>query len=183
MRLTEPRQSFVFTNVVERPVLSLNRGFSAPVKLTMPIDPEHLCFLAAHDCDPFNRWQAIQTSAMTLLKNNVAAIRSGDGPGLADEGLMDALGATLNGPALEPAFVALALSPPSEPDIAREIGHDVDPDAVFAARRKLRAAIGVRHSGLLTATYERIVTPGLIGRTRKALAGARSRMLALIFWR
>ena len=142
IELTEPRQSFVFTNVVERPVLSLNRGFSAPVKLTMPIDPEHLCFLAAHDCDPFNRWQAIQTSAMTLLKNNVAAIRSGDGPGLADEGLMDALGATLNGPALEPAFVALALSPPSEPDIAREIGHDVDPDAVFAARRKLRATAG-----------------------------------------
>jgi aminopeptidase N len=164
IELTEPRQSFVFTNVVERPVLSLNRGFSAPVKLTMPIDPEHLRFLAAHDCDPFNRWQAIQTSAMTLLKNNVAAIRLGDGPGLgdelADEGLMDALGATLNDPALEPAFVALTLSPPGEADIAREIGHDVDPDAVFAARRKLRAAIGARHSGLLAATYERMITPG-----------------------
>jgi aminopeptidase N len=164
IELTEPRQSFVFTNVVERPVLSLNRGFSAPVKLTMPIDPEHLRFLAAHDCDPFNRWQAIQTSAMTLLNNNVAAIRLGDGPGLgdelADEGLMDALGATLNDPALEPAFVALTLSPPGEADIAREIGHDVDPDAVFAARRKLRAAIGARHSGLLAATYERMITPG-----------------------
>jgi aminopeptidase N len=101
---------------------------------------------------------------MTLLKNNVAAIRLGDGPGLgdelADEGLMDALEATLNDPALEPAFVALTLSPPGEADIAREIGHDVDPDAVFAARRKLRAAIGARHSGLLAATYERMITPG-----------------------
>ncbi len=159
IELTEPRQSFVFTNVVERPVLSLNRGFSAPVKLTMPIDPEHLRFLAAHDCDPFNRWRAIQTLAMTLLKNNVAAIRSGDGP-RADEGLMDSLGTTLNDPALEPAFIALTLSPPSEADIAREIGHDVDPDAVFAARRKLRAAIGARHGGLLAATYERMITPG-----------------------
>ena len=37
-------------------------------------------------------------------------------------------------PELEPAFVALALTPPSEADIAREIGRDVDPDAVFAAR-------------------------------------------------
>jgi aminopeptidase N len=159
VELTEPRQSFVFTNVVERPVLSFNRGFSAPVKPTMPIDPEHLRFLAAHDCDPFNRWQAIQTLAMTLLKNNVAAIRSGGGQG-SDEGLMDSLGAILNDPALEPAFIALTLSPPSEADIAREIGQDIDPDAVFAARRKLRAAIGARHSGLLAATYERMITPG-----------------------
>ncbi|HEV2624719.1 MAG TPA: aminopeptidase N [Xanthobacteraceae bacterium] len=164
IELTEPRQSFVFTDVVERPVLSLNRGFSAPVKLTMSIDPEDLRFLAAHDCDPFNRWQAIQTLAMTLLKNNVAAIRSGGGPGLGDEladvGLMEALGATLNDPALAPAYIALTLSPPGEADIAREIGHDVDPDAVFAARRRLRAAIGERHGKLLAATYDRMITPG-----------------------
>ncbi len=33
IELTEPSQSFVFTNVAERPMLSLNRGFSAPIKL------------------------------------------------------------------------------------------------------------------------------------------------------
>jgi len=111
---------------------------------------------------------------MTLLKNKVAAIRSGGGPSsdegftdegladekLADEGLMDALGATLNDPALEPAFIALTLSPPSEADIAREIAHDVDPDAVFAARRKLRATTGARHAELLAATYDRTISHG-----------------------
>ena len=55
---------------------------------------------------------------------------------------MAALGAILADAKLEPAFVALTLAPPSEADIAREIGRDVDPDAVFAARRRLRAAIG-----------------------------------------
>ncbi len=50
--------------------------------------------------------------------------------------------------------------PPSEADIAREIGRDVDPDAMFAARRKLRAAIGERHGGALAKTYERMITPG-----------------------
>src|SRR5213078_4744514 len=89
-----------------------------------------------------------------------AAIRSG-GELRLDQGLMDALGTILKDPALEPAFIALTLSPPSEADIAREIGQDVDPDAVFAARRKLRAAIGARHSGLLAATYERMITPGI----------------------
>src|SRR5215468_478077 len=70
LELTEPQQSFVFTSVTERPILSLNRGFSAPIKLTAPIGADDLRFLAAHDCDAFNRWQAIQSLAMTLLLGN-----------------------------------------------------------------------------------------------------------------
>ena len=50
--------------------------------------------------------------------------------------------------------------PPSEADIAREIGRDVDPDAIFAARRKLRVAIGTRHAAALSSTYERMNTGG-----------------------
>jgi aminopeptidase N len=159
IELTQSSQSFVFTNVTERPVPSLNRGFSAPVKLAVLIEPNDLRFLAAHDRDPFNRWQAIQTLAMTLLKTNVAALRSGAQPSV-DDGLMAALGAILGDPALEPAFIALMLSPPSEADIAREIGCDVDPDAVFAARRKLQATIGERHGAALAETYQRMITPG-----------------------
>ena len=67
-----------------------------------------------------------------------------------DDGLMMALGALLTNDKHEPAFIAFNLSPPSEADIAREIGHDVDPDAVFAARRKLRVAIGTRHGTALS---------------------------------
>jgi aminopeptidase N len=159
VELTQPKQSFLFTEVMERPVPSLNRGFSAPIKLTLPVEPDDLRFLAAHDSDPFNRWQAVQTLAMILLKANVTSLRGG---GLAreDDGLMAALGATLNDAKLEPAYIALTLSPPSEADIARELGGDVDPDAVFAARRKLRAAIGARHGAALAETYQRMLTPG-----------------------
>jgi aminopeptidase N len=77
-----------------------------------------------------------------------------------DGGLLAALGAILDDAKLEPAFVALVLSPPSDADIAREIGSDVDPDAVFAARRKLRAAVGTRHGATLVETYVRMITPG-----------------------
>jgi aminopeptidase N len=159
LELTQPKQSFLFTEVVERPVPSLNRGFSAPIKLALPIESDDLRFLAAHDSDPFNRWQAAQTLAMTLLKVNVTSWRGG-GPAREDDGLMAALGAILNDTKLEPAFIALTLSPPSEADIARELGGDVDPDAVFAARRKLRAAIGARHVAALADTYQRMLTPG-----------------------
>ena len=73
---------------------------------------------------------------------------------------MAALAAILADGNLEPAFVALALTPPSEADIAREIGSDVDPDAVFAARKGLRAATGERLGAALAETYARMITPG-----------------------
>jgi aminopeptidase N len=154
-----PRQSFVFTGIAERPIPSLNRNFSAPVKLTLPVEPDDLRFLAAHDPDPFNRWQAVQTLAMSLLTANVALLRRG-APAREDDGLMAALGSISQASKLEPAFVALTLTPPSEADIAREIGHDVDPDATFAARTHLRATIGKRLGGALAETYRRMITPG-----------------------
>ncbi len=159
LELTEPSRSFVFTGVAEPPIPSLNRGFSAPVKLSLPIEADELRFLAARDSDSFNRWQAVQTLAMTRLTANVAALRKGL-PARADDGLMAALDAVLADTALEPAFVALTLMPPSEADIARDIGRDVDPDAIFGARRHLRATIGVHLGAVLANTYRQMITPG-----------------------
>jgi aminopeptidase N len=159
IELTAPSQRFVFTGIAERPILSLNRGFSAPIRLKLPIAPDDLCFLAAHDSDPFNRWQAVQSLAMGLLTLNVAALRRG-APAHHADGLMAALGAILADGDLEPAFIALTLVPPSEADIAREIGRDVDPDAILAARRQLRAAIGEQLGPALAGGYGRLITPG-----------------------
>jgi aminopeptidase N len=159
LELTQPSQSFVFSEVAERPIPSLNRGFSAPIKLSLPIEADELRFLAAHDRDPFNRWQAVQTLAMALLIANVAALRGGT-PLRQDAGLLTALGAILGDKKLEPAFIALMLAPPGEADIAREIGSDVDPEAVFKARRSLCATIGKTHSDALARAYEQMLTRG-----------------------
>src|SRR5205807_3578531 len=112
---------------------------------------DDLRFLAARDSDPFNRWQVVQTLATRLLTDNVAALRSG-GPTRTDRGLLHALGAILDD-TLENAFVALALTLPGEADLAREIGRDVDPDAIFAARTALRAEIGRHLAGALAGRY------------------------------
>jgi aminopeptidase N len=171
--LTQPTQSFEFTGVPDEPVLSLNRGFSAPIKLTSNMPAEDRNFLAAHDSDPFNRWQAIQSLANTLLIENVAAIRAGRAE-RDDDGLMAALAAVMADEALEPAFVALALAMPSEADIARDIGSDVDPDAIFAARTRLRTTIGSRLGPHLRETYRRMqddgpFTPDAASAGRRAL--------------
>ncbi|UOK71016.1 aminopeptidase N [Ancylobacter polymorphus] len=152
--VTQPRQSFVFRDIAERPVPSLNRGFSAPVKLSSDLSTADLLFLARHDSDPFNRFDAAQTIALGHLVAASAAARAGGDVPVPDA-LVEALGATLADGALDPAFVAQALSIPSEADVAREIGVDVDPDAIHLARTRLRRAVSAALAPQLAATYDR----------------------------
>ena len=173
IEISKPDQSFVFSGVAEPPIPSVNRNFSAPIKLNLPLDARELHFLAAHDADPFNRWQAVQTLAISLLTDNVVALRNG-AAARSDDELVDVLAGALGNRALEPAFIALTLTPPSEADIAREIGCDVDPDAVYQARRALRAVIGERLQPALTEAYHRLSTsapyrPDAAGAGRRAL--------------
>jgi aminopeptidase N len=155
LKLTGPSHSFVFTGVSERPALSLNRGFAAPIKIAANVAAEDLQFLAARDPDPFNRWQAVQSLATSTLVAAVTNLRAGAALRL-DDGLIAALDVILADAALEPAFIAQAVTVPSEADIARDIGSDVDPDAIYRARALLRAAIGRRLGAQLENIYRRM---------------------------
>jgi aminopeptidase N len=96
---------------------------------------------------------------MRLLIDNVGALRSGRATRVDDQ-LIAALATIVEDPALEPAFVALALVPPGEGDIAREIGRDIDPDLIFRARSVFRSSVGERLRAALTTVYDRMQTTG-----------------------
>src|SRR5262245_36212805 len=157
LTLTRSSERFTFTGIARPPVLSLNRGFSAPIKIIANQAVDDLRFLAARDSDPFNRWQAVQTLATGLLIDNVAALRATHEP-RRDEGLIAALAAILSDRSLEPAFVAQTLTLPGEADIARDIGSDVDPDAILAARSRLRRLIGEQLGDALHDTHRRMAS-------------------------
>ncbi len=142
------RQKVVFHNVPNTPVLSLLRGFSAPVRLEQHQSVDELLFMAGHDSDPFNRWQVVQTLATRDLIHLTSAIRAGQ-QAEPNQALISAFGTTLADPDLDPAFVAQILDLPGEADIARDIGKDVDPDAIHAARDILRTAMGRAHYAAL----------------------------------
>jgi aminopeptidase N len=182
LTLAESSQAIVYEDVPERPVLSINREFSAPVKLTTNLSAEDLRRLAASDSDAFNRWQAVQTLATRLLLKNVGLVRTGASMVL-DDGLIAALGAILSDTRLEPAFISLALGMPTEADIAREVGRDVDPDANFAARAHLRSAIGGALAAKLAATYDTLTStdpysPDAASAGRRSLRNASLDLLA-----
>jgi aminopeptidase N len=180
--LKQAAASFTFTGVAEPPVMSLNRGFSAPIKVVANQSADDLRFLAAHDNDPFNRWQAVQSLATNLLIDNVSARRAGR-PLRGDDGLIKALAAILADGALEPAFITQAMMLPSEADVARDIGRDVDPDAIFAARTALRAALCEQLGAALRDTYQRLsdrvpYSPDAASAGRRALKNACLDLLA-----
>ena len=157
--LTGQAAKFEFSGIGERAVLSINRGFSAPVNLHTDLGTDDLAYLASHDSDAFNRWQALQTISIRLLLDNVAAIRAARTQRSGDK-LFHAFAAAIEDNTLEPAFVALALTLPSEGDIAREIGKDIDPDAIFRARNALRVEISQRLGPTLTNVYEQMTIDG-----------------------
>ncbi|MFO1149256.1 MAG: aminopeptidase N [Alsobacter sp.] len=138
--LDRAADSLTFTQVDRAPVPSLLRDFSAPVRLDMDLREQDLLALFRHDTDPFNRWQAAQTLATRMLLRATEALRDGREPSF-DTSLPAALSRLLQG-SRDHAFVAQVMAMPSESDIAREIGENIDPDAILKARRGLRAAIG-----------------------------------------
>ena len=153
--LSEPERSIVFRDVPERPTLSFLRGFSAPVRVNDDLTEEDLIVLSRHDSDNFNRWQSLQSLATRVLLRGVKAIRAGRAPER-DGGLATAFGALIEDARLgriDRAFAAMALGLPTEADIAREIGEDVDPDAIYAARKALRGALGRAHGAALAALH------------------------------
>ncbi|MDO8359721.1 MAG: DUF3458 domain-containing protein, partial [Devosia sp.] len=162
--------TYEFKGVPNRPVASLFREFSAPVKIVSKASQADRLFLARHDTDPFNRWQSLQDVAMALM---LGAIAGTDWAEADIAALADAIGDTIGSASLDPAFKALTLSLPAENLVARTIGRSVDPDKVRAVRLKLIAALATRLETALTAAY-RANTPAGSYSPNAAPAGQRA---------
>ena len=132
--LTGAETRLVFEDLDEPVLLSLNRGFSAPVTVEAKISRADLAFLAGTDDDPFARWEAMQRLALDVLATD-------DSP----QELVDAVAATLaDGAAarLDPAFVGEAVLLPTESFIGDQAAI-VDVEAIHRRREAARLAIAV----------------------------------------
>ncbi len=151
-------QSFRFINLPQKPLPSLLRQFSAPVKLNYGYSSEELAFLMAHDSDSFNRWNANQQLALELLHDLIAQRNNGSEFDLAALGesyshYSSAFGKILAEQGGDLNLKATALILPTENYIA-ETMPVVDPIAVHEARWLLRSALTNDHEALLCQNYE-----------------------------
>ncbi len=158
LELREPEQTFVFEGVAANPVVSLLRGFSAPVEVLLTRDADELAFLMAHDADTFSRWDAAQTFGRDLLLEQCA--RHGrDEPLQVDARFVAGIGALLEDSSLDPALKALTLALPEE----RLLGQQqqvVDVEGLHAARTHVRAALARAHDDALWSLYRELDAAG-----------------------
>ncbi len=133
--LSEPAQTIAFDGIGEPPLLSINRGFSAPVIIEANRSAADLAMLSAHDDDPFARYEAMQQLMLDTLLEAVSNGQADHRP------VINAVAETLGNTALDPAFVAEAVLLPSESFIGDQLGV-VDPEAIHAAREALRRDVG-----------------------------------------
>ena len=168
--LEKEEQRFTFTDMPHRPVPSLLRGLSAPVKLA-GVPEDQLCFLAAHDTDPFVRWDSGQQYATRRLLEMVAGMARGETPTINPD-LIEMMHATLDRANEDPAFAAEALTLPTEAFLADQM--DIaDVDGIHAAREAVRTSIGRALQSELRAAYDRLADRGAY-RIDGAAMGARA---------
>ncbi|MFZ4551031.1 MAG: aminopeptidase N [Aquabacterium sp.] len=177
--LSEPKQTFTFVHVPVEPVLSLLRGFSAPVVLDSELSDDALFTLLEHDHDPFNRWEAGQKLALRRILSAVA----GNGHIELDHRFVEAMRSVLRHGELDAAFKDLVLTLPSEAYVAEQLDV-VDPQRIHEARESIKQQLAhALHEDWVHA-YEQNqdnggYSPDPVSSGRRALANLALSMLTL----
>lgn len=147
--LTSEKQSFIIENIKEKPVPSILRNFSAPVRLKTDLSDEELAFLMVNDNDGFNQWEAGQTYYLRTLHRMID-----DGTPTPSDffEIYNSLLEKSASPETDKALISRALTLPDISQITsgREM---VDPQAVHKARSELERALATKFEDKLMDIY------------------------------
>jgi aminopeptidase N len=175
--VTRPEQTFTFLDVPSKPVPSLLRGFSAPVKLRYDYSDRDLCLLMAHDGDSFNRWDAGQQYALRVLLRLLEDRQAGK-PLAVDRNFIEAFDTTLRSEDIDPGLVAEILTLPAERYIADQVER-VDPQNIHLVREALRGELSARLAPVLRQRYDELRDGGAYSIDPEAMARRRLRNVCL----
>jgi aminopeptidase N len=166
--LDESEKSYVFQDIPEKPIPSLLRDFSAPVKLEYDYSQQELALLMAHDKNAFTRWEAAQLLAQREILANVERRKHGLEMELAAP-LVEAFRLLLQDDESDPALVAEAMGLPGEDYLAGQMDI-VDVDGIHAARQFIKAGLAQALSGRLTELYRELKANGPYDKSSAAIA-------------
>mmetsp|Transcript_1848 Transcript_1848/g.4161 ORF Transcript_1848/g.4161 Transcript_1848/m.4161 type:complete len:1006 (+) Transcript_1848:70-3087(+) len=132
LRLENWSQTFTFHDIAVKPVPSVLRNFSAPVKLVLEQCDSDLKFLLANDSDSFNRWEAGQRLVTRLILNLLKSYEEGKDMEM-DTSVTEAFSKLLSDSSLDKEFRAYALILPSIDEIIDNVGN-ADPVSIYRVR-------------------------------------------------
>ena len=171
VNLTKAHQTFRFDGISEKPIPSILRGFSAPVKIKNKLTRDEKIFLIGHDADSFNRWEAAQEISIDVILSLVGDLNTGRQYKL-DEKYVDAFRLVLNDKNLDTAFIAEMLSLPSEGVLGQQ-ATPIDVDGIHKARKLVVQGLAHELKEDLLRVYSECLTaeayqyaPEAVGRRR-----------------
>jgi len=157
IELRETETTVRFTGLDDKPVLSLLRGFSAPVKVKAEAADGELATLLAFDPDPVARWMAGRKLSARVLERAIEAHDLGQAPEK-PELLVSAwrriVENLLENDGDDPALAAALLQLPTEAELAQDY-KPVPVDAIHAARDGLRRQLAEALAELLREALKR----------------------------
>ena len=178
--LSSESDSWTFTGVTENPVISIGRGFSAPVIFDYAYTRDELAFLAMHDSDAFNRAEAFERLALAVLNEVTDQIECGREPDV-HESLFAAFEGILGNDLLSAEYRAAVLALPGEKAIGRRRAM-INPDSVRRARLYVAEQLGNRFSPLLATAFMKNVAPMGYKATHREAGKRALKNLALFYW-
>ncbi|WP_353438393.1 aminopeptidase N [Polynucleobacter sp. UK-FUSCHL-C3] len=169
LELTQAEQSWLVQNISAKPVLSINRDFSAPIILEHKQSEAELLTLLAEDTDPFSRWE----SAQKLAQQMILAGR------LPNTKLIDAYRVILQDPHLDPAFKELIFTLPAETYLYEQC-KVVEPQEIHWARRRFKTALAQALQDEWALTYTDYQSSGPYRADAKSMGKRALKNLALM---
>jgi aminopeptidase N len=166
-----------FDGVVDRPVVSYMRGFSAPVRLITNHSDADLALLAACDTDPFVRWESTQTIARNTLLSAAKSLQAGQKPQVPQD-LARAFQGALADATRDPAFAALLLRLPEVSELM-QLQPLCDPSNLLSARAFVRSLLAEQLDAELSACFA-IYDPAQAFSASAQAAGQRALMAACL---
>jgi len=145
------QEEYTFLNVPEKPVPSLFRDYSAPVKIFYDYSSQQLATLIAHDSDAFVRWDAAQRMAQSAILELCKNFAEGRKMTL-EVSLLKAFRGILSDRAADPALLAEAMILPDEDYLAEQM-EVVDVDGIHAARKFIKRGLASELNPLFSERY------------------------------
>ena len=149
--ITQNTQQFVFEGVDQIPVPSLNRGFSAPVKVEFDYTLENLAHLIKHDSDPIARWNAAQQLGVELLVEAANKIANQQRPTV-NSLLLETWDALLQQSDIDLSLLPFLVTLPSVNYVLSQVKQG-DVLSIFKARQFYRQQLAVAFEAVWLAQY------------------------------
>ena len=157
LELDKTTQQFEFKKLDSKPIVSLLRGFSAPVHLNHTRPDEEYALLIKNDTDPFNRWEASRYLSQKVL---LSATNSSE---KIETIYLDAIKDIVINDSIEPALKSLMLKLPTQGELAKEvllIGETLDPLKIYLSIKELEHLLALKLEPYLSKIYSNNLVTG-----------------------